>query len=714
MAVEMTATVVAVAVFAPLPHPFTYLWPENLGAPLAGIRLLVPLGASQRLGVVERVFTMHAADVSDYKWVSDRLDTTPLLAADYRDWSARMAAYYLALPGERWETPLAWAADEGRRRFIVTDGDALAASMPQLSAAFRASKRFLTQATIRTRLASPASYWQLRMAQQQGWLTEVVDPLPKAAETPTKPHAVTLNSAQQQAVDCLIKAQGRFRCHLLFGCTGSGKTEVYIRAAQQVIANGGQVLVLVPEIGLTPMWLSRVTERLGQVGVWHSALKPRLRHALRSRLAAVDTVVGTRSALFLPLLRLQLIVVDEEHDGSFKQHDGLPFSARDMAVLLGQQLKIPVVLGSATPSMESWHQAHRGQYQLLNLPDRVGGGGVVATKVVDMRGSYTVLSPPLLEALARTRDAGQQSILYLNRRGYAPALHCTACGAVPTCRDCASRLTLHRQRKELRCHLCGWKRWVPNRCDSCGEQALLPLGAGTERLCETLAEALPQLRVARLDRDVVGSMEQHIAILDAFEQGAVDCLVGTQMVVKGHHFPKVTLIGVVQADLGLNLPDVRAAERWWQQLTQVIGRAGRGSEAGQTLLQSYQPDHPWFGQLGDGFARSILQQEMAMRRSMAAPPFSRWVRVVFSALRELRALEAANKMREATVTLAGVVVSGPIPCAIERINRRFRFELLLKDDSRRRLPWVLKPVLDQLTVPSGVRRRVDVDPIDMM
>jgi len=714
MAEDMAVTVVEVAVFAPLPRPFHYLWPDDLGDPLTGVRLLVPLGASQRLGVIERVCTMPSADVTDYKWVSDRLDVTPLLAADYRHWSARMAAYYLALPGERWETALAWAADEGRRRFKVVDRDALAASMPLLSAAFGASHRFLTQATIRTRLASSASYWQLRMAQQQGWVMEVVDPLPQTTKAPIQHNIVTLNAAQQEAVDCLIKAQGRFQCHLLFGCTGSGKTEVYIRAAQQVIASGGQVLVLVPEIGLTPLWLSRVTERLGQVGVWHSALKPRNRHALRSRLAQVDAVVGTRSALFLPLPRLQFIIVDEEHDGSFKQHDGLPFSARDMAVLLAQQLEIPVVLGSATPSMESWHQAHCGKYQLLNLPDRVGGGGVVATKVVDMRGSYAVLSPPLLAALARTREAGQQSILYLNRRGYAPALHCTACGAVPTCRHCASRLTLHRQRKELRCHLCDWKRRVPNRCDSCGEQALLPLGAGTERLLELLATELPQLRVARLDRDVVGSMEQHIAILDAFNSGSVDCLIGTQMVVKGHHFPRVTLIGVVQADLGLNLPDVRAAERWWQQLTQVIGRAGRGSEAGQTLLQSYQPDHPWLGQLGDRFARSILQQEMTMRQAMAAPPFARWVRVVFSAVREDRALDAANRMREVTVTLAGIQVSGPIPCAIERINRRFRFELLLKDESRKLLPWLLKPVLDRLPMLSGVRRKVDVDPIDMM
>jgi len=714
MVAEKMVTVVEVAVFAPLLRGLSYLWPPHFGDPMVAIRLLVPLGSSQRLGVVERVLTMEYADVTGYKMVIDRIDMAPLLSDSYLDWSARMADYYLALPGERWETALAWAADEGRRRFQVSDAAALASTMPELLVAFGVSKRILTQATIRTRLASHGSYWQLRLAQHKGWITEVIDPLAMDTERSGKEERVTLNPAQHRAVEHLIGSQGRFQCHLLFGCTGSGKTEVYIRAAQQVIAGGGQVLVLVPEIGLTPMWLARVTRRLGQVGVWHSALKPRFRHALRSRLAEVDAVVGTRSALFLPLPRLQFIIVDEEHDGSFKQHDGLPFSARDMAILLAQQLQIPVVLGSATPSIESWHQANGGKYQLLTLPDRVGDGGAVATKVVDMRGSYALLSPPLLAALSRTRDAGQQSILYLNRRGYAPALHCTACGEVPTCRHCSSRLTLHRMRGQLRCHLCDWKCRVPDRCDRCGEQALLPLGAGTERLCETLDAEIPGLRVARLDRDVVGSMEQHVAILDAFDRGDIDCLIGTQMVVKGHHFPRVTLVGVVQADLGLNLPDVRAAERWWQQLTQVIGRAGRGSEVGQTILQSYQPDHPWFRQLGDAFAQSILQQEMAMRRVMSAPPFSRWVRVVFSALREQRALDAADRMRDATVGLVGVQVSGPIPCAIERINRRFRFELLLKDDSRMRLPWALKPVLDQLPVPGGVRRKVDVDPLDMM
>ena len=707
-------TAVEVAVFAPLPKRLTYRWPRHLGDPATAIRLLVPLGATQRLAVVERVLRLPASEADGYKMVLDRLDAAPLLPAGYRRWRERLADYYLALPGEGWEAVLAWAADEGRRRFRMVDGEQLAAAMPELAAVFKGSRRPLTQATIRSRLACHGSFWLLRQAEQRGWVEEVVEPLFQPDGMVSGSAPVTLNEAQQEAVERLTAARGGFRSHLLFGCTGSGKTEVYIRAAEQVIAGGGQVLILVPEIGLTPMWLARVARRLGRVGVWHSALKPRARHALRHRLARVDAVVGTRSALFLPLPRLGMVVVDEEHDASFKQQDGLCFSARDMAVLLAQQLAIPVVLGSATPSVESWHQAQRGRYALLTLPDRVGGGSRVATRIVDMRGERGVLSPPLLEALKQTKGAGKQSILYLNRRGYAPALHCTACGAVPTCRHCAARLTLHRRRGELRCHLCGWKRRASDRCDGCGEQALLPLGAGTERLGADLEAAIPGLRVARFDRDAVTTMAQQVALLQAFDRGEIDCLIGTQMVVKGHHFPGVTLIGVVQADLGLNLPDLRAAERWWQQLTQVIGRAGRGADAGLTLLQSYQPDHPWLRQLGDAFAPSVLRQELAMRREMAAPPFARWVRVVFSAQREARARKAAEALRDAADSLSGIEVSGPIPCAIERINRRYRFELLLKDAGRTRLPWALRPLLDRLPVPSGVRRKVDVDPMDMM
>ncbi len=710
-------TIVDIALFAPLPDALSYLWPAALGIPEIGIRVRVPLGHTSRIGVVTRCDATPDLPEKEMKRVTDRLDEAPLLPDGYLRWSRRLGNYYLATEGERWECVLAWAADERRRRFRLRNEEALRDRMPELYAALGGSRRTLSLGTIQTRLHDKATHWLLAQAVRQGWVEEVVDALPEPPATvATKQQEITLNETQRDAVRALRDAGGKFACHLLFGCTGSGKTEVYLRAAERIIADGGQVLILVPEIGLTPMWMARIAHRLGRVGLWHSALKPRQRHALRHRLSQVDAVIGTRSALFLPLPRLRLIVVDEEHDNSFKQQDGLPFSARDMAVLLAQELRIPIVLGSATPSVESWWQAERKRYCRLDLPHRVGHGGVVATQVVDMRGSHELISPALNDALQRTLEAGQQSLLYLNRRGYAPALHCTACGAQPDCRHCAARLTLHRQRGLLCCHLCGWQRQVPNRCEACGEQALLPLGAGTERISEVLTQMVPKLRFARLDRDAVTSMEQHIAVLDRFARGEIDCLIGTQMVVKGHHFPRVTLVGVVQADLGLHIPDLRAAERWWQQLTQVMGRAGRGTTPGTTILQSYQPDHPWFQQLGDSGAEAILHQELANRRAMHAPPFSLWVRIVFSAVREDRALREAKRMRDLVATqLPEISVSGPVPCVLERVNRRFRFELLLRDDSRRQLPWSLAPLLRSMPpLSGGVRRKVDVDPLDMM
>ncbi|MDX8409121.1 MAG: primosomal protein N' [Mariprofundales bacterium] len=714
--------VVEVALFAPLPTTFSYGWPLSLGQPQVGVRLLVPLSSALRMGVVESILSSEkaaAVDFSRLKWVRDRLDVTALLPPQYQAWSARMAAYYLALPGERWALPLSWAADERRRRFRPSDGEKLQQWMPSLAKVFR-QRTPLTQETIARRLLDanadsdllPSCHWLLRQAEVEGWIEEVVEPLASLVSG-NEPSVTKLTPAQQQAVDALAVSAGSFCPHLLFGCTGSGKTEVYIRAARRVIDHGGQVLILVPEIGLTPMWLARVASRLGQVAAWHSGLKPRQKHAVRSALGQVDCVVGTRSALFLPLARLQLIVVDEEHDASFKQSDGVAFSARDMAVLLAQQCNIPLLLGSATPSMESWRLASEKQYNLLRLPMRIGCAHAVSSEVVDMRGSRELLSPQLLQALRATYDAGQQSILYLNRRGYAPALHCTACGHVPLCRHCTSRLTLHRARGELRCHLCGWRRRTSDRCDDCGEVAMLPLGAGTERVFELLQQQLPEAGFARMDRDVIRSPADMSALLERFGDGEIDCLIGTQMVVKGHHFPNVTLVGVVQADLGLNLPDLRAAERWWQQLTQVIGRAGRGDLVGRTLLQSYQPQHPWLQRLGDAYAESILGEEMALRRDMEAPPFSRWVRIVFSAERAERALAAAQQMGDQIKGMEGVILSEPIPCAIERINRRYRFELLLRDPSRKRLPWVLSPLL-QHPIPRGVRRKIDVDPIEMM
>jgi len=329
----------------------------------------------------------------------------------------------------------------------------------------------------------------------------------------------SLTADQREAVATVEQGGSGFKPYLLFGRTGSGKTEVYLKLAERIIHAGGQVLVLVPEIGLTPMWSARLKKRFRHIQFWHSAMTARERLATSSQLADLDVLVGTRSALFLPLPRLAMVIVDEEHDGSFKQQEGIAYSARDMAVLLAQQLDIPIVLGSATPSLESWRQARGGRYTRLNLPHSIIKKITPVTpEIIDMRGVDTPVSPRLEKVIRQTLEQRGQIMLYLNRRGYAPALQCTACGDVPECLDCSLRLTLHRRAGQLRCHSCGHVRKTPVHCRQCGESAFMPLGEGTEKLEEWLAEHMPMLRFARFDRDMMTSHQRLIETLTAFEK----------------------------------------------------------------------------------------------------------------------------------------------------------------------------------------------------
>lgn len=690
---------------------YTYRWVNELGTPLKGIRVRVPLGSGERSGVIQRVHQEPPSDT--YKCVLDRLDLYPLYDDLQQRFLQRLAHYYLANEGQAWEMALAWAVDD-KRRFRYADKQALDHGDEVLALAFH-SRAAISLQTIVKRCATYPQYRVLK-ALEAGYLEEHIQGRSQESAVMEKASDCvhTLLTKQSEACDQIIATGLNFRSFLLFGVTGSGKTEVYLRAAEQRVKEGGQILILVPEIGLTPMWLSRLSMRFKNLATWHSAMPHVERIAVRHDLENLDVLIGTRSALFLPLPRLSMIVVDEEHDSSFKQQDGVGYSARDMSLLLAQEKSIPVVLGSATPSLESWRQVKAASMTLLELPERVSGHAAIKPEIIDMRGNHAVLSEPFLQALKDTKAAGKQSIVFLNRRGYAPALQCTACGHVPECHACSIRLTLHRRAGQLRCHSCDYVRRVPRVCEHCGEDSLLPLGAGTEKIDELLSEHLPELCFARFDRDVVQSQKQLKQTLKQFAQGELDCLVGTQMLVKGHHFPNVTLVGVVNADLGLNLPDFRAGERWWQQMTQVVGRAGRGDCPGRVLIQTCNPDAPWLARVGDVQARAILDEEQELREALSFPPFGRWVRIVFSARDLHRAQKAADTLAEVLQQWDKVKVSGPLQCAMERVAGRFRVELLLRDATRKVLPWKLAPVLKAVAVPSGVRRRVDVDPQDMM
>ncbi len=708
---------VEVAVFSPLPGCFTYLWPKSLGTPVTAIRVQVPFGKGIRFGFVLNITAVSDEKRSELKHVIDRLDEVPLLNLPRMRWLERVGRYYLASAGELWSTALGWALQDDLRRFRCPDPAQFAATDSVVDNVFT-TRAAISVKTVLKRAAAQGHTTGVRYALSRavaaGLVQEVAAEPFQPEDQRNKKAAVTATAKQRQAIDALAAHPDTFSPYLLFGCTGSGKTEVYLKAAESVVALGGQVLVLVPEIGLTPMWLARLTSRFDRVAIWHSTLSGPERLRVRQHLDQVDVLIGTRSSLFLPLPKLKMIVVDEEHDVSFKQQEGMTYSARDMAVLLAQELNIPIVLGSATPGLESWRQMKEGNYTCLDLPDRIAAHAFICPEIIDMRGVEVPLSDALLTAMRETHAAGDQSILFLNRRGYAPALQCTACGDVPECPGCSIRLTLHRRAGQLRCHTCGYRRRVPKTCESCGEHALMPLGEGMEKLEEWLTEQMPELHFERFDRDVITSHTRLANTLAAFETGELDCLIGTQMLVKGHDFPNVTLVGVVNADLGVSLPDFRAGERWWQQMTQVTGRAGRGDRPGRVIIQTRMPEAAWLSRISEDQATGTLDEELKLREMLHYPPYARWVRLVFSSSKIERATEVASQFTRHCEELDGINVTGPMPCPMERIAGKYRIEVLLRDASRKLLPWKLQPLLSGMQAPRDVRIRVDVDPQDMM
>ncbi len=673
----------------------------------------VPFGRARRLGVV--LGTGEAPSGIELKPAWDRLDADPWHPAAYRHWLHRLRRYYLAPPGLIWETALHALNAEMHARYLCPRPEALPPRCPALRDAFHGRRPISMQTLLRRVDATADLCQQLRWALEASAIEALPVNPPWLTNDGAKSPLPSLNDEQRAAVQTVHEQRRGFRSFLLFGRTGSGKTEVYLELARRYVNEGGQVLILVPEIGLTPMWTSRLARRFSRVLVWHSALSATQRLSAIRHLNQAEVVIGTRSALFLPLPRLAMIVVDEEHDLSFKQQEGLCYSARDAALLLAQQLEIPVVLGSATPSLESWRQAKEGTHRLLRLRRQAVARHAPNSEVIDMRRhEKAILSPPLLRALRDVHERGEQSILFLNRRGYAPALQCTACGHIAPCPACSLRLSLHRKQGKLRCHVCGFERAAPRCCEACGEAALLPLGSGTERIDEELQQHIPNLRIERFDRDSVASHARLVEVLRRFEHGEIDCLIGTQMLVKGHDFHNVTLVGVVHADMGLSIPDFRANERWWQQMTQVMGRAGRGAKAGQVLIQTWMPDAPWLQCIGEWQAEQALDTELALRRQLGFPPFARWVRMVFSGRKEARVRQTARDWQQVCERIPGIQVMPAGPCPLERQAHRYRFEILLRDAEKKRLPWALEPVLQNCVLPFDVRCRVDVDPMDML
>jgi len=570
------------------------------------------------------------------------------------------------------------------------------------------------------------------------WLRDPFEGRP----APESPPQVTPTPAQQAAMDALIQASrtGGGTPFLLHGITGSGKTLVYMALLREVVeVQGRTAVVLVPEIALTPQAVSRFRGWFGdQVAVLHSALSEgeRLDEWRQLRRGDKRIVVGARSALFAPLPNLGAIVVDEEHDGSYKQSEAPRYHARDLAVVRGQLEGAVVVLGSATPSLETWQNVVRGKFQRLSLPHRAGAGRLPKVEVVDLRtlrsGSRngpdpSVLSPQLVEAVEARLARGEQGILLLNRRGYSSFVQCRGCGEVGQCPNCSVSLTFHRQRGLLRCHHCRHEEPAPTRCVRCGDPDLSFRGLGTEQVERIVSETFPSARIARMDVDTTGGKWAHAEILGRVERREVDLLLGTQMIAKGLDFPNVTLVGVVNADVGLHMPDFRASERTFQLLAQVAGRAGRGALAGEVILQTSLPDHHAIQCALTHDYEGFAARELADRRSPPYPPHRRLVNIVTSSPDPDRAAAAAERGAAwwrssqglaSGLVPAGVEVVGPAPCAIERLHGRTRWHFFLRlpvEGSVRHVTRALHAFVEGLELPTGdVRLAIDRDPVALL
>jgi primosomal protein N' (replication factor Y) len=517
---------------------------------------------------------------------------------------------------------------------------------------------------------------------------------------------------------------------LLHGVTGSGKTEVYLRAIAEVLEAGRQALILVPEITLTHQIVARVRARFGdQVAVLHSGLKPGERLAQWERLRSGQTViaVGARSALFAPLDALGLIVIDEEHDGAYKNDEGFRYHARDLAERIAREAHCPLILGSATPSLETRHSADLGRIRRLSLPRRVGGRPLPAVEIVDLakekaknpRGRKLVLSKPLRSAIQQALDQGGQTILFLNRRGFSTRIFCFQCGHAERCDDCDVALVYHAADYQLRCHYCDLVRAVPESCNGCGDPETALLGVGTERLEEEVRSVFPGARTMRLDRDVASRRGHTESVLRALKDGEVDIVIGTQMVAKGHDFPGVQLVGVVAADIGLHLPDFRAAERTFQLLTQVAGRAGRADRPGRVVVQTFVPDHYALAPVASHDFEGFYREEIEHREALGYPPFAGLTRIVVHAEEVDQAREAAQTLARAARSQipdgARVELLGPAPAPIAKLRGRFRFMLLIKgeDDALVRL-ISLAIIKASKRLPRAVQTALDARPVNML
>jgi primosomal protein N' (replication factor Y) len=733
----------------PLDHAYSYAVPDELRERIAvGKRVQAPFGRGDKPTVGYCVGLSPSAPERAVKDILRVLDDEALLTDSLLRLTRWMADYYLCGWGQVLNAVIPAGARDGAGTKATTYLEAVpeadvpqpapklspkqAAALDHLRAAGRA-----LEARQLTRLAKcgPAP---LEALVEKGYARRVVKRVDRFADTSDEVAAaegpITLN-ADQQAVwvpvaDALRR--GGFRAFLLHGVTGSGKTEIYLRAIEEVLRQGKEALVLVPEISLTPQTIGRFKGRCGEVAVLHSHLGDAERggHWRRVFNGQVQVIVGARSAVFAPSRNLGLIVIDEEHEHTFKQESTPRYHARDVAVMRARLENIPILMGSATPSLESWHNAQRGQYALLSLPSRVLDRPLPQVALIDLRREqpgrvrFSALSPSLEHAMREALRDGGQVMLLLNRRGFSTHVHCPACGYVEGCRFCDLSLTYHQQRDVMLCHYCGYEQPPPERCPQCGGPQVRYQGLGTEKLQVEIEEKFPNFIARRMDSDTMKRPGSHARVLRAFRDGQIHILLGTQMIAKGLDFPNVTLVGVVNADVGLHFPDFRAGERTFQLLSQVAGRTGRGPRGGRVLVQTFNPEQPCVALAAAHDYLRFADEELAQRRAHGYPPYQRLARVILRGHDQQQTADfsecVAALFHEAKSRLGGdgvaaeVRLLGPAEAPVFRLKGYFRFHFQLQSPSPGTLHQLLRLVLPTLRPPTGVELTVDVDPFNML
>jgi primosomal protein N' (replication factor Y) len=728
--------ILQIALDTPLRRVFDYLPPAQTASayqwPRPGVRVSVPFGRQRLIGILVGIVSESTLPAAKLRAVHGFLDERPVFDPVTFELLRWAADYYHHPLGEVYAAALPVSLRSGQPAAISCEQYSLT-QQGREELEQPSSKRAPQQRALLSWLADRADATAdevsdafppklLKSLAARGWIEAHPAALAGVTAMQMHPGELALTGAQAQAVDSILATLSNFNAHLLYGVTGSGKTEVYLRVIAAAIAEGGQALVLVPEIALTPQLVDRFRRRFSAgVAVVHSGLSDSERrdawreaHSGRARI-----VIGTRSAVFTSLPRLSLIVVDEEHDASYKQHEGFRYSARDLAVMRARGADVPVILGSATPSLETLENAASGRYLKHLLPQRPGAAQPPHMSLIDLRrhAAEQGISTPAMQAIDHHLKAGGQIIVFLNRRGYAPSLFCNSCGWVAPCPHCDARMTLHRRAQQLRCHHCGAQAPVPAICGSCG-QALLPVGQGTERVEETLARFFPDAPLARLDRDSAAARGSIQTVLDRVHSGEARILVGTQMLTKGHHFPDVTLVVILDADQGLFASDFRATERLAQTITQVAGRAGREARAGEVIIQTEFPEHPLLNRLikegYESFALSALQE----RREAGWPPFSR-LALLRAEAKDSAALDAFLRAAAAagsSLSEGALKILGPAAALIARRADHFRAHLLIETPVRSTLQRFLTrwlPRIEDLQHPTGLRWSIDVDPLEV-